>query len=145
MNISIEEKMKKNDKFIGDLLSTFEQSYNIKFNKFNKPEDPKFVEPKKKANLRVKLKQAERKQQKLQKMDPESARKDRMKMAIERAQNIKVKDDPAKIKNSIKRKQNEKKRSKKRWTERTEKLKETKNIREKKKKERIAKSKSSHK
>lgn len=140
MNVSVEENMKKNDKFIGDLLATFEQSNGMKFNKFDKPEDPKYVEPKKKGNLKIKLKQAERKQKKLQKLDPEDAKNMRMKKAIEMAQGIKVKDDPKMIRKTIKKKQDEKKRHKKKWAERVNKLEETQKFQEKKKKERTAKS-----
>lgn len=121
MNAVILENMKKNDKFIGDLLSQFEKSSGMKFNKFKKPEDPKYVEPKKKGNLKIKLKQAERKKrklEKLEKMNPKKHKEMKMKKAIEMAKGIKVKDDPKMIKKALKRKQDEKKRHKKKWAER---------------------------
>jgi hypothetical protein len=109
----------KNNKVIGEFLSEFEQSSGIRFNRFQIPEEPKYVEPKK-SNLRTKLKQAERKQRKLnelQGIDPEKAKEMKMKRAIQMAQGIKKKDDP-KIKKAIKRKQNVRKRHKKVWAER---------------------------
>lgn len=135
------EDMKKNDKFIGDVLAPFEQTLGLKFNKFDKPEDPKYIDPKKKKNLKLKLKEAERKQQKLKNMDPEKAKKVRWRKAIDKAQGIKIKDDPKMIKKTMKRKDDEKKRHKKKWAERVEKQEEAKNMREKRKKERIQKSK----
>lgn len=135
----IKENMKKNDKFIGDVLAPFEQALGMKFNKFDKPEDPKFVEPKKKAGLKSKLRQAERKQEKIKKMNPEEAKKIHWKNAIDKAQGMKVKDDPKMIRKAMKRKDAEKKRHKKKWAERTEKLEESKKIRQKKRKERIKK------
>lgn len=136
---NIKENMKKNDKFIGDVLAPFEQALGMKFNKFEKPEDPKFIEPKKKPGLKSKLRKAERKQEKLKKLDPESAKKVHWKNAIDKAQGIKNKDDPKMIRKAIKRKDAEKKRHKKKWAERTEKLEESKKIRQKKRKERIKK------
>lgn len=135
--------MKKNDKFIGDVLAPFEQSLGMKFNKFDKPEDPKFVEPKKK-NLKRKLKLAERKQAKIKKT-PEEARQAHWKNAMSKAQGGKVEDDPNIIKKVIKRKEASKKKHKKAWVNRTEKLNEAKSIQEKKKKERIQKAKSKSK
>lgn len=138
---TIAENMKKNDKFIGDVLAPFEKALGMKFSKFDKPEDPKYVEPKKKANLKTKLKKAERKQQKLKQLDPEQAKQVHWKNAIDKAQGIKVKDDPKLIKKALKRKVSEKKRHKKQWAERVEKQQEAKNIKEKKKKERVQKAK----
>lgn len=137
----IRANMVKNDKFIGDVLAPFEQALGMKFNKFEKPEDPHFVEPKKKKGLKGKLKVAERKQQKLKKMDPEEAKQVHWKNAIDKAQGIKVKDDPKLIRKAMKRKEAEKKRHKKKWAERTEKLEESKKLRQKKRKERIKKAK----
>lgn len=131
-NCKILENMKKNDKFIGDVLAPFEQILGMKFNKFNKPEDPKYVEPKKKANLKLKLKKAQKKQEKLKKMSPEEAKKVHWKNALDKAQGIKIKDDPKIIKKVIKRKSDEKKRHKKKWGERIANLEEAKNIKKKK-------------
>lgn len=139
--MNILENMKKNDKFIGDVLAPFEAALGMKFNKFDKPEDPKYVEPKKKANLKIKLKQAERKQQKLKKMDPEQAKQVHWKKAIDKAQGIKVKDDPKMIKKVMKRKSDEKKRHKKKWAERVEAQEEAKTMKEKRKKEKMQKAK----
>lgn len=135
----LRENMVKNDKFIGDVLAPFEQALGLKFNKFDKPEDPHFVEPKKKPGLKSKLKAAERKQEKLKKMDPEKAKQVHWKNALDKAQGIKVKDDPKMIRKAMKRQQAEKKKHKKKWAERTEKLEEAKKIRQKKRKERIKK------
>lgn len=126
------DNMKKSDKFIGDVLAPFEQALGMKFNKFNKPEDPKYVEPKKKKNLKLDLKKAQRKQKKLQ-MDPEKAKEAGWKNALDKANGLKVKDDPKIIKKVMKRKQDEKKRHKKKWAERTAKQEESKQFREKKK------------
>ena len=133
----IKENMKKNDKFIGDILAPFEQALGMKFNKFKKPENPKFEEPKRKGSLKRKLKEATRKQDKLNKMDPEKAKKVHWQNAIEKAQGTKIKDDPKLIKKAIKRKQSEKVRHRKKWAERTERLEHSKEMREKKKKARI--------
>lgn len=130
-NPKILENMKKNDKFIGDVLAPFEQILGMKFNKFNKPEDPKYVEPKKKANLKLKLKKAQKKHEKLKNMTPDEAKKVHWKNALDRAQGIKVKDDPKMIKKVIKRKVDEKKRHKKKWGERIANLEEAKNIKKK--------------
>lgn len=138
------ENMRKNDKFIGDVLAPFEQALGMKFNKFNKPEDPKFVEPKSKGGLKKKLKQAERKQKKLKK-DPEKAKQAHWKSAMDKAEGIKVKDDPKLIKKTLAKKKAEKKRHKKQWAERTQKLEEAKKMREKKKKERVKKAKANRK
>lgn len=140
MGVDLRAIMKKHDKFIGDVLAPFEQSLGMKFNKFNKPEEPKFVEPKKK-NLRRKLKLAERKQAKTQKT-PEAARDARWKNAMSKAQGNKIDDDPNIIKKVIKKKEAAKKKHKKAWTDRTERLKEAKSVQEKRKKERIQKAKS---
>lgn len=131
-NSDILNNMKKNDKFIGDVLAPFEQILGMKFNKFEKPEDPKYVEPKKKANLKLKLKKAQKKQEKLKKLDPEKTKEVHWQNAMNKAQGIKVKDDPKMIKKAIKRKTDDKKRSKKKWDERLAKLEEAKNIRKKK-------------
>lgn len=136
---NLKENMVKNDKFIGDVLAPFEQALGLKFNKFEKPEDPHFVEPKKKPSLRSKLRVAERKQEKLKKMDPEKAKQVHWKNALDKAQGIKVKDDPKMIRKAMKRKDAEKKKHKKKWAERTEKLEEAKKQRQKKRKERIKK------
>lgn len=141
----IRENMKRNDKFIGDIMAPFEQALGMKFNKFDKPEDPKYVEPAKKGSLKRKLKQAERKQAKLQKLDPEKAKQVHWKSAMDKAQGLKIKDDPKLIKKAIKRKESEKRRHKKKWAERTDKLEQSKKIREKKKKERIDQAKSKKK
>jgi len=138
---AILENMKKNDKFIGDILAPFEQALGMKFNKFDKPEDPKFVEPKKKKSLKFQLMQAEKKQQRLQTMDPKKAKVVHWKNAIDKARGIKIKDDPKTIKKVMKRKLDEKKRHKKKWAERVEKQEVAKTIKEKKKRERIQKSK----
>lgn len=143
MGTSLREAMKKYDKFIGDVLAPFEQSLGMKFNKFDKPEDPKFVEPKKK-NLKRKLKVAERKQAKIKKT-PEAAREAHWKNAMSKAQGNKVDDDPNIIKKVIKKKEAAKKKHKKAWTDRTQRLKEAKGIQEKKKKERIQKAKAKSK
>lgn len=135
------ESMKKNDKFIGDILAPFEKTLGIKFNKFDKQEDPKYEEPRKKVNLKIKLKKAERKQEKMKKLNPEELKKIQWKNAINKAQGIKDKENPKVIKKVIKRKNDEKKRHRKKWAERVDKLEEVKNIREKRKKERIQKSK----
>lgn len=135
----IKENMVKNDKFIGDVLAPFEQALGMKFNKFEKPEDPHFVEPKKKPGLKSKLRAAERKQEKLKKMDPEKAKQVHWNNAIDKAQGIKIKDDPKMIRKALKRKEAEKKRHKKKWSERVEKLEESKKLRVKKRKERIKK------
>lgn len=137
------ENMKKNDKFIGDVLAPFEQALGMKFNKFDKPVDPKYVEPKRKGNLKKKLKQAEKKQQKLKDLDPAQAKKIQWKNVIDKAQGTKNKDDPRLLKKTLKRKTDEKRRHKKKWAERVEKQEEAKNMKEKKKKERIQKSKAS--
>jgi len=139
------EKMKKNDQFIGDILEPFERALAMKFNRFDKPEDPKFVAPKKKGSLQRKLKAAERKQQILKKLDPDSAKKVHWQNAMDKAAGIKVKDDPKLIKKAIKRKESEKQRHRKKWAERTEKLEQSKKFSEKKKKERIQKAKSRRK
>lgn len=131
---NILENMKKNDKFIGDVLAPFEQALGMKFNKFNKPEDPKYVEPKKKKNLKLDLKKAQRKQKKLQ-SNPDKAKEVGWKNAIDKAQGLKVRDDPKMIKKVMKRKQDEKKRHKKKWAERTAKQEESKQFREKKKRD----------
>lgn len=136
------ENMKKNDKFIGDVLAPFEEALGIKFNKFDKPEDPKYVEPKRKANLKLKLKKAERKQQKNSNLTPEEKKKVQWKAAIDKANGIKDKEDPKIIKKIIKRKEVDKKRHKKKWAERLEKQQEAKSIQAKRKKERIEKSRS---
>lgn len=115
--MDILENMKKNDKFIGDVLAPFEQALGMKFNKFDKPQDPKYVEPKKK-NLKLNLKKAERKQAKLAKMNPEQAKQVHWKNAIDKAQGVKIKDDPKIIKKVIKRKSDEKRRHQKQWAER---------------------------
>lgn len=129
--------MKKHDKFIGDILAPFEKSLGMKFNKFNKPEDPKYVEPKKKANLKMKLKVAERKQQRLKKMDKDKVKEVLWKKALDKAQGVKIKDDPKMIKKAIKRKEGEKKKHKKKWAERVEKQEEAKQMKEKKKKSKM--------
>lgn len=131
-NSIILENMKKSDKFIGDILAPFEQILGMKFNKFEKPEDPKYVEPKKKGNLKLKLKQAQKKQEKLKKMSPEKVKEIQWQNALSKAQGVKIKDDPKLIKKAIKRKTDEKRRSKKKWDERVTKLEEAKNIRKKK-------------
>lgn len=128
--------MKKNDLFIGDLLAPFD----LKFNKFNKPEDPKYIEPIKK-NLKRKLTRAERKQKKIA-SDPEKVKSASWKSALDKANGIKIRDDPKIIKKVLKRKTNEKKRSQKKWAERLSHQEEAKNRREKKKKENIQKAKS---
>lgn len=122
---AILENMKKGDKFIGDLLAPLEQQLGMKFNKFDKPQDPKYQEPKKK-NLRIKLKQAERKQAKLKKLDPTQSKEVHWQKAMDRAQGIKDKDDPTLIRKTIKKKQAKKQRSKKKWSERVEKQKNSK-------------------
>lgn len=132
----ISENMKKNDLFIGDLLAPFE----MKFNKFNKQEDPKFIEPKKR-NLKRKLTRAELKQKKLG-LDPEKAKSALWKKAIDKASGVKIKDDPKILKKVLKRKTNEKKRSQKKWAERLSHQEDVKNRREKKKNENIQKAKS---
>lgn len=139
----IYDNMKKSDKFIGEVLAPFEQSFGVKFNKFDKPEDPKYVEPKKRANLKRKLMKAERKQEKLKKLDPKEAKQILFKKAIDKAQGLKDKDDPKIIKKVIKRKDSEKRRHKKKWVERVEKQEEAKKMKEKKKKERIQKARNS--
>lgn len=110
------DRMKKNDKFIGDILAQFD----MKFNKIDVPEDPKFVAPRKKASLEVKLKKAEREQEKLKKMDPEQAKKVHWKKAMDRANGVKVKDDPKLLKKAIKKRDDLKKRHRKKWEERTQ-------------------------
>ena len=141
----IRENMKKHDKFIGDILAPFEKVLGMKCNKFDKPEDPKFVEPKKKASLHKKLRDAERKQEKIKKLEPEEAKKVLWKNALDKAQGIKVKDDTKMIRKAIKRKEAEKKKHKKKWAERTEKLDEAKKLRQKKRKQNIKKAKSKEK
>jgi hypothetical protein len=141
----VKENMKKHDKFIGDILAPFEKVLGMKFNNFDKPEDPKYVEPKKKGNLKRKLKEAERKQEKLKKLDPEAAKKVQWQKVMDKARGIKVKDDPKMIRKALKRKEAEKKKHKKKWAERTQKLEEAKKIRQKKRKERIKKAKSKEK
>lgn len=130
------ENMKKNDLFIGELLAPFD----MKFNKFNKTEDPKYIEPKKK-NLKRKLTRAERKQEKIA-SDPKKVKSASWKSALDKANGLKIKDDPKIIKKVLKRKTNEKKRSQKKWAERLSHQEETKNRREKKKKDNIQKAKS---
>lgn len=125
--------MVKNDKFIGDILAPFEKTLGLKFNKFDKPSDPKYEEPKKKVNLNLKLKKAERKQKKLKKMDPEEAKKVHWGNAMDKALGKKVKDDPKLIKKAIKRKTDEKKKHKKKWAERVERQEEAKRVNEKRK------------
>lgn len=131
------DNMKKNDKILGEILASFEDTHGIKFNKIHENIDPKYEEPKKKKNLKLKLKIAERKQQKLKKIGPEEAKKVRWENALNKAKGVKVKDDPKLIKKAIKRKFDEKKRHKKKWSERVDKLEESKRIKEKRKKERI--------
>lgn len=126
--------MKQSDNFIGDILAPFEKALGIKFNKFDKPVDPKYEEPRKKANMKLKLKKAERKQQKLKKMTPEQAKKVHWASAIDKAKGNKVKDDPKLIKKTIKRKAAEKQRHKRKWADRVERLEEAKRIKEKRKK-----------
>lgn len=140
----IRGNMKKNDKFIGDVLAPFEKILGMKFNKFEKPEDPKYVEPKK-SNLGLKLKKAQKKQEKLKKMDPEQAKTIKWKNAIDKAQGVKIKDDPKMIKKTMKRKADEKNRHRKKWNGRVEKQENAKNMKEKKKKERIQRSKNKKK
>lgn len=130
------DKMRKNDKFIGDVLAPFEQSLGMKFNKFDKPVDPKYEDPKKKRNLKLELKKAQRKQKKLQ-SNPEKAKEVQWKNALDKAQGLKVKDDPKIIKKVMKRKHDEKKRHQKKWAERTSKLENMKESKEKAKKKRI--------
>ena len=114
-NNKILDNMKKNDKFIGDVLAPFELALGMKFNKFDKPEDPKYKDPKRKKNLKNKLKEAERKQNKLKTMDPEQAKQVRWKKAIDKAQGVKIRDDPQMIKKTMKRKENEKKGENGEW------------------------------
>lgn len=125
------DRMKTNDKLIGDLLAPFEKSMGMKFNEFVKPEDPRYQDPQKKGSLKRKLFEAEKKQKKLQKLSPEEAKKEHWKSAIDKARGIKVKDDPKLIKKALKRKQDEKKRHKKKWAERVDKQEESKKYKEK--------------
>lgn len=136
--------MKKHDAFVGDLLAPFENSLGLRFNNFQKPEDPKFNEPKK-VNLRKQLRDAERKQEKIRKASPVEAKAARWKNALDRAQGIKIKDDPKRIRLAIKRKEAEKKKHKKQWAERTEKVEESKKLRQKKRKQELKKRKASKK
>lgn len=110
--------MKKNDKFIGDILEPFEKALGMKFNKFQEPVDPKFVAPKKR-NLKRELVIAERKQEKSKK-NPKKYHWDK---AMQKAKNVKIKDDPKIIKKVIKNKEDKKKRSQKKWAERLSKQK----------------------
>lgn len=119
--MNILDRMKANDKFIGDILAPFEKAFGMKFNKIQKPEDVKFVEPKKK-NMKAALRKAEKKQEKL-KDDPLAAKKATWKRAMDKAEGVKVQDDPKIIRKVLKRKQAEKKKSKKQWAERVEKQK----------------------
>lgn len=109
--------MKKNDKFIGDLLAQFD----MKFNKIDNHEDPKFVEPRKKESLEIKLKKAERERQKVQKLGPEQSKKLHWKKAMDKANGLKVKDDPKLLKKAIKKRDDLKNRHRKKWQERVEK------------------------
>lgn len=135
------DRMKTNDKLIGDLLAPFEKSMGIKFNEFVKPEDPRYEEPKKKGSLKRKLHEAEKKQKKMKNLTPEQAKQEQWKNAMAKARGIKVKDDPKLIKKAIKRKGDEKKRHKKKWAERVDKLEESKRYKEKAKGKNKAKAK----
>lgn len=115
--------MKKNDKFIGDLLAQFD----MKFNKIDEHKDPKFVEPRKKESLEIKLKKAEREREKVKKMDPEQAKKLHWKKAMDKASGMKVKDDPKLLKKAIKKRDDLKNRHRKKWQERVEKQQTAKN------------------
>lgn len=133
-NCKVLDKMKANDKFMSELLAPFEKSMGMKFNEFVRPEDPKYQDPKKKKNLKLKLQKAEKKQEKLKKLTPEQAREVHWKSAMNKARGVKVQDDPKLIKKAIKRKDDEKKRHRKKWSERVERLDESKRMKEKKKK-----------
>lgn len=92
-------------------------------------------------NLLKKIEKDEAKIKKLQEADVVKAEhvkdKKKWKAALERAEGIKVKDDPNLIKKAAKRQEKRKKKSKKEWNSRNEAVKQKQDTRQKKRKENI--------
>jgi len=117
------------------------------FNKFDLIKDPIEAEKqrtKKKKPLEVRLKEAEAREAKIDELEeenPEKAEelreKKKWKDAITRVKGEKVRDDANLLKKSLKRQQQKKAASRKKWNERTQKLNEKMNLKQQKRKENL--------
>jgi len=113
------------------------------FNKFDLVQDPleKKESLKKKVPLKVRAKFVEQKEKRLADMEPEKAEaareKKRWQNAETRLKGEKVLDDAKQINNALKRAEKKKAASKRKWTERTEKLQEEMKKKQEKRKENL--------
>lgn len=120
----------------------FNKEGNFLFSKFQFTDDGKEERKKNEyAGKKVKtlLKQAEKKQEKietLKNVDPDKAKllleKEKWKKAIQKSENIKVKDDPLLLKKSLKSEEKKKKKTVKEWKGRTEETEKRKMARQEK-------------